>query len=127
MSYILDTHTLLWYIENDAKLSTAVKSTLENTEDPIFLSVVSLWEIAIKVNIAKLKISAPMDTLVAYLADQDISILPITPAHIARYTTLDLHHRDPFDRMIIVQAMEEELIVLGADEAFDLYDVKRVW
>jgi len=127
MGYMLDTHTLLWYVENNEKLSTIAKSTIENTDERIFISITSLWEIAIKINIGKLKISGSIDTLVTYLENQDISLLPISPTHISSYIELPLYHRDPFDRMIIVQTMEEELILLGADEAFDLYGVKREW
>ena len=81
MSYILDTHTLLWFIENDVKLSNSAKSIIESTEEAIYLSVVSLWEIAIKVNIGKLKLSSSFETLITYLQDQDIHLLPIGYNH----------------------------------------------
>lgn len=127
MSYILDTHTLLWFIENDTKLSSSAKSIIETFPKTIYVSVVSLWEIAIKVNIGKLKISASVDTLIKFLAEQDISVLPISNNHLSAYINLPLHHRDPFDRMIIVQAIASKLTVLGTDETFDQYEISREW
>ncbi|MFK7924928.1 MAG: type II toxin-antitoxin system VapC family toxin [Bacteroidia bacterium] len=123
----MDTHTLLWFIENDSKLSSSAKSIIVTYPSPIYVSVVSLWEITIKVNIGKLKISDSIDTLLQFLNDQEIEVLPISSRHLSAYINLPLHHRDPFDRMIIVQALEGRLTVLGTDEAFDLYAVNREW
>ena len=127
MSYILDTHTLLWFIENDTKLSSSAKSIIETFPKTIYVSVVSLQEIAIKVNIGKLEISASINKLLQFLTDQDIEVLPISNKHLSAYVNLPLHHRDPFDRMIIVQAIESKLTVLGTDETFDQYDISREW
>ena len=127
MSYILDTHTLLWFIENDDKLSPSAKSILENTDESLSISIASLWEIAIKINIGKLTISSSLETLINYLEDQGISILPISHSDLTEYINLPLHHRDPFDRLIIIQALQNNLTALGGDKIFDLYEVKRIW
>ncbi|MEM6342658.1 MAG: type II toxin-antitoxin system VapC family toxin [Bacteroidota bacterium] len=127
MSYILDTHTLLWFIENDNKPSSSAKSIIVNLQTPIYVSVVSIWEIVIKVNIGKFKISASIEKLLQFLDNQAIEVLPLSNKHLSVYASLPLHHRDPFDRMIIVQDMEDNLVVLGTDTVFDKYAVKRKW
>ncbi len=127
MGYILDTHTVLWFVENDPRLSPSAKSAIIHCPDTIFVSVVSIWEIVIKVNIGKLNISGPLELLLQFLADQDIEVLAISPGHLSAYLKLPLHHRDPFDRMIIVQAIDKNLTILGKDIAFDQYEVSRKW
>jgi PIN domain nuclease of toxin-antitoxin system len=100
---------------------------LESDAD-LLLSVGSLWEISIKVSVGKLTLAQPFDTFVPQqLADNDIEILPISLAHLGVVSTLPFHHRDPFDRLLIAQAMLEQMPIVSADAALDAYSVKRLW
>lgn len=128
MSYLMDTHTFLWFVNADSRLSLTAKSLLEKTNDDIYLSVASAWEIAIKVSLKKLSIPTPVaDFMTTQLKVNHFQTLPITPAHLGVLATLPFHHRDPFDRLIIAQSMAEQLSIIGKDEAFDLYRVTRIW
>lgn len=128
MRVLLDTHTFLWFITDDAHLSPLARTTLEDAATERFLSVASLWEIAVKIAIGKLALRQPF---APYIPEQvrrnGITLLPIEIAHLAQITTLPPHHRDPFDRLLIAQAMVEHLPILGADQAFDAYPISRLW
>ena len=127
MKLLLDTHTFLWFIDDNPRLSQRAKALLESDAD-LLLSVGSLWEISIKVSIGKLSLAQPFDTFVPQqLADNDIEILPISLAHLGVVSTLPFHHRDPFDRLLVAQAMTEQVPIVSADTAFDAYSVKRLW
>ena len=128
MRYLLDTHTLLWFISEDQKLSDTGHRLILDSNSEIFLSIASLWEIAIKVNIGKLALDAPFEQLFPKeLHFHKIRILDITVDNLVQLTTLPLHHQDPFDRLIVAQAIVEGIPIISKDEAFDLYDVKREW
>src|ERR1051326_373727 len=100
MKLLLDTHTFLWFIGNDPRLSPRAKALLESDADSL-LSVGSLWEIAVKVSIGKLSLAQPFDIFMAQqLADNEIELLPISLAHLGVVSALPLHHRDPFDRLL---------------------------
>lgn len=127
MKLLLDTHTFLWFIDDNPRLSARAKSLLESEVD-LLLSVGSLWELAIKVGIGKLTLAQPYDIFVPQqLRANDIEILPISLAHLGVFSTLPFHHRDPFDRLLIAQAMVENLPVVSIDTAFDAYSIKRLW
>ncbi|MGB3637803.1 MAG: type II toxin-antitoxin system VapC family toxin [Rivularia sp. (in: cyanobacteria)] len=127
MRFIIDTHTFLWFINDSPRLSTNAKSLLESDND-LWVSIASLWEIAIKVNIGKLTLPNNYENFIPeQLALNDIEILPIKMANLAIYTTLPLHHRDPYDRLLIAQAMTEKVSIISADVAFDSYFVTRIW
>ena len=126
MRYLLDTHTLLWFISEDEKLSDRAHRLILDSSSEIFLSIASLWEIAIKVNIGKLALDKPFNQLFPDEPDSHgIEILDITIDSLVQLTALPSHHRDPFDRLIIAQAMVEGIPIISKDEAFDLYDVER--
>lgn len=127
MTYLLDTQALIFFFENDPALSAKAKSLIEDTENQIIVSTASLWEMAIKINIGKLKPTQPLRTFFERIPIEDMELLPVEPDHILAVSSLPLHHRDPFDRIIIAQAMVENLEVIGNDVAFDDYPVKRVW
>ncbi len=126
-SYLLDTHTLLWYLENNNRLTEKVKVLLEDTNNQLFISIASIWEIAIKMNIGKLTMLKPFENLENDLQMLDIKILPINFAHTQKYLSLELPHRDPFDRILVVQCQEENLIFISADEIFDSYPIQRIF
>jgi len=123
MKILLDTHAFLWYIWGSEELGEENRKLIENPSNTKILSIASLWEIAVKVNIRKLKINVPITTLVP----SEIQILSINLNHLEVYTQLPLFHRDPFDRLIIAQAMAEDLPILSVDNKFDGYDVSTIW
>lgn len=128
MRLLLDTHSFLWFIIGSPKLSEHARALIEDEANERFLSVASLWEMAIKLSLGKLILSTPFDVLIPQqLALNGIEQLNITIDHCAAIATLPFHHRDPFDRLIIVQAMVEGMSILGSDAAFDAYPVKRLW
>jgi PIN domain nuclease of toxin-antitoxin system len=123
---LLDTHILLWFLEDDPKLPPSLKSLIENS-DSVFASMVSIWEIAIKLSINKLSLQVEFQDLPSVLDNLEIRVLPLTFADAAQYLSLPLHHRDPFDRMLIAQAMTNSLAIASADTAFDAYPIQRMW
>lgn len=128
MRYLLDTHTLLWFIADDSRLSSNARRLIEDASIEIFLSVASLWEIAIKVNIGKLTLDKPFNQLFPDELDfHRIEMLDITVESLVQLTALPHHHRDPFDRLIIAQALVENLPIIGVDEIFDAYSISREW
>ena len=128
MKVLLDTHAFLWFIMGSANLSVNARALIENPANERLLSVASLWEIAIKTSLGKLTLSAPFDELIpAQLKLNGIDLLNINVEHLSTLTTLTFHHRDPFDRLIIAQAIVEKLPVISLDGAFDAYGVTRHW
>lgn len=128
MRLLLDTHAFLWFIGGDERLSDNAKEAIANLENDVFLSAASLWEIAVKINIGKLKLPRPFSELVPeQLMQNEINILHIELSHMTRYVDLPLHHRDPFDRLIIVQAQMEEMPLVSKDEVFGSYEVDLLW
>jgi PIN domain nuclease of toxin-antitoxin system len=124
MRFLLDTHTLLWFINGDEKLSLQARSNIENPENEVYVSVASFYEIAIKLKIGKLSLSKPLDGIWHDTVSQKIIILPISKKYLLQYDAVPLlaHHRDPFDRLIIAAAMTDDLIVLTRDEKFAYYE-----
>jgi PIN domain nuclease of toxin-antitoxin system len=128
MRLLLDTHTLLWFIADDPKLSAAAKAALVDPANERLLSPASLMEIALKVRVGKLLLSAPFGVLFpAQLAVNRIQLLPLEPQHIEPLTTLALHHKDPFDRLIAGTARVENLRLVSVDKVFDAYGLTRLW
>ena len=128
MKYLLDTHTLLWFLKGDKKLSDKARRLIDNPRNEKFLSIVSLWEIAIKVSLGKLALDKPFDRLFPeQLYFNRIKVLDITVDSLIELTTLPFHHRDPFDRLIIAQALVKNFPIIGADAAFDAYGINREW
>ena len=128
MRLLLDTHAFLWFIMGSANLSVNARALIENPANERQLSVVCLWEIAIKTSLGKLTISAPFDELIpAQLMLNGIDVLNIKVDHLSTLTSLPFHHRDPFDRLIIAQAIVEKLPVISLDGVFDTYGVTRHW
>jgi PIN domain nuclease of toxin-antitoxin system len=128
MKALLDTNSFLWFISGDDKLSDTAKAFISDINNELILSTASLWEIAIKISIGKFELLQPYDKLIPNQLDEnDIRILPIALDHLTRLIDLPFHHRDPFDRLIIVQALSEELPVVTSDAIFSYYPVKRIW
>jgi PIN domain nuclease of toxin-antitoxin system len=127
LSYLLDTHTFLWAITESPDLSVDVIAILENSENQLFLSVASLWEIAIKLSIGKLRLTFPFDELPNKLAEASVSVVDIKFDHLRIVSSLPLVHRDPFDRLMVAQALSENLILLTKDELLKSYSVQTFW
>ncbi|MBC8045003.1 MAG: type II toxin-antitoxin system VapC family toxin [Rhizobacter sp.] len=126
MKFLLDTHTLPWFNEDDERLPAKTQMLIEDCKE-VYVSVVSLWEIAIKVNIGKLSLRYAFEELETKLPLLKIGVLPIAFADIKTYLSLPLHHRDPFDRMLIAQSLEHDLTLVSKESLFDVYGVKRLW
>ena len=128
MKYLLDTHTLLWFLQGDKKLSDKARRLIDSPRNEKFLSIVSLWEIAIKGSLGKLVLDKPFERLFPeQLYFNHIEVLDITVDSLIKLTTLPFHHRDPFDRLIIAQAFVEKLPIIGTDTVFDAYGINREW
>ena len=126
MVVLLDTHYLIWALDGDARLNTNALAIVRDPMIPVRVSIVSYWEIAIKLSVGKLKIRSGFEALVSRTRELGIELLPLTTDHVALVKDLPLHHRDPFDRMIISQAKHEGLRLLTADPVFKLYDVQLI-
>jgi PIN domain nuclease of toxin-antitoxin system len=128
MTLLLDTHTLLWFFWDDPQLSAPAKTAIEDPGNRKLVSVASCWEIAIKVAVRKLDLGEPSRTFLSReIARNNFDLLPITLHHATGVETLPFHHRDPFDRLLIAQALAEGVPVVSSDAAFDLYGVTRIW
>lgn len=130
MRVLLDTHTLLWYISGDDALSKICYELIENTENTVFVSTASLWEAAIKMGLGKLEVHGAhtiQELVEVGVYANQLELLGITPAHLDGVRTLPLHHRDPFDRLLIAQALSENLLLLSRDRAFSAYGVQLLW
>ena len=127
MNFLIDTHAFLWYIQASDQLSPKAADILEDPNQNLYFSIASLWEISIKMGLGKLKLDNSFHELEALLSRLSIEILPIIFADTETYLSLPLHHRDPFDRILITQAMNRSLSIITADSAFDAYAIDRVW
>jgi PIN domain nuclease of toxin-antitoxin system len=128
MKYLLDTHTFLWFINADEALSATAQSLIEDPNHDILLSIASIWEMAIKVSLGKLTMQEPFTEFVLKeMQENNIILLNVSPEHAGLVATLPFHHRDPFDRLIIAQALSEEILIIGMDAIFDAYGVERKW
>lgn len=127
MKLLLDTHTFLWFIEDSPKLTSEVKGLLES-EAELLLSTASIWEMAIKISIGKLSLPPPFDEFISeQLSKNTIELFPIRLAHLALVSTLPFYHRDPFDRLLIAQAITEQYPIVSIDDKFDKYSIRRLW
>lgn len=128
MKILLDTQAFLWLTSDAPELSVRAKKTFLDNKNEFFLSLVSIWEIAIKISINKLALVQPLEKFVPdQLQENDIKQLDIKFRHLTRITSLSFHHRDPFDRLLIAQAFEEKMPILSCDSFFDFYSVERIW
>lgn len=123
---LLDTHAFIWYSENDSKLSESIKTEIE-TADRVYISIASLWEIAIKLSIGKLSLRSNYESIEASLEPAGIILLPISFADTVQVMNLPLHHRDPFDRILIAQAINHSLTLVSCDAAFTAYPIQLRW
>jgi PIN domain nuclease of toxin-antitoxin system len=121
---LLDTHAFIWWVDDDPSLSSPARTAIADPANEVFLSVVSTWEMAIKIAIGKLTLAGPLDSLVK---TQQFKPLPIIYEHTYAVQTLPLHHRDPFDRLLIAQAVVENMELVSGDGQFAPYGVRMLW
>jgi PIN domain nuclease of toxin-antitoxin system len=125
---LLDTHSLLWSVEAPSKLSAAAMAALQDPANDRLLSAATVWELAIKVGQRKITLSIPYGQwMVTAVADLKVNILPITIEYAERQSSLPVHHKDPFDRLMIAQALVDGIPIVSADAKFDPYGVIRIW
>jgi len=128
MHLLLDSHTLIWFFKGDTRLSDRVRILIEDENNQKLISIASVWELSIKQSIGKLTFTQSIKTFIEQqLRMNDFNLLNITLDHIDGMTTLPLHHRDPFDRLLIAQAMVENIPIASADSAFDAYSIECIW
>ena len=128
MKVLVDTHCWLWALARPEALNAEAAALLGNGETEVIFSAASVWEIAIKSALGKLRVSTiDSDSLFDILEDQSITRLPILHSHARHVATLPPHHGDPFDRLLIAQAQIEKLPIMTADDQFQLYDVEMIW
>jgi PIN domain nuclease of toxin-antitoxin system len=128
MKYLLDTMVWLWSVGPIEKISNAGLEILKNGEEEVYLSAASSWEIAIKTKLGKFALPGPPTRYVPKrLAEQGIQSLSVTQSHSLKVYDLPLHHSDPFDRLIIAQALAENMVILTSDRAFKRYPVELLW
>jgi PIN domain nuclease of toxin-antitoxin system len=125
---LLDTHAFLWFLLNDPQLSATAQAVIVDPLNSVEISPASYWEIAIKIGLKKYALPEPFQAFMEReIADNDFRILPIEPKHTAVLTTMPLHHKDPFDRLLVAQAMVEGIPLVSADPRLDAYGVTRIW
>jgi PIN domain nuclease of toxin-antitoxin system len=128
MRLLLDTQAFLWFLLDDASLSVSARTLIEDPANDLEVSPATYWEIAIKICLKKYVLPEPYQVFMEReIADNDFHILPIEPRHTAVLTTLPLYHRDPFDRLIVAQAMVEGISLVSVDPHLDAYQIKRLW
>ncbi|MEA1969887.1 MAG: type II toxin-antitoxin system VapC family toxin [Thermodesulfobacteriota bacterium] len=129
MRLLLDTHTFLWFINGNPKLSGHARQLIENIENKRMLSIASLWEMSIKASIGKLRLNLTFPEMISgHIHNNAMTLLHIKPEHLDIVRSLPFHHKDPFDRLIIAQSLSENMSVLSRDEAFDDYEnMQRIW
>ena len=127
MRLILDTHALLWFQAGDRRLSKAARQAIEADAAELLISAATVWEMAIKASLGRLQLSGPVDAYIAEKVGQGYRMLAISWTHAARVEDLPWHHRDPFDRVLVAQALTERCPVVTKDRAFRKYGVEVVW
>jgi len=125
---LLDTHALLWFVLNDPKLSASARAVIADPLNEVLVSPASFWELAIKISLEKSSLNEPYEEFMnRAIQGNDMAILPIEPRHTSALIPLPRHHKDPFDRLLIAQAIVEGISVVSMDSTLDLYPITRIW
>ena len=127
MRYLLDTHTFLWLATDDLQLTAAARAIFVDNDQECFLSAASVWEMAIKSSLGKLVLAASLSHLVHGGLERGLRLLDVTASHAYLVERLPFHHRDPFDRILVAQAMHEGMHLVSCDGQLDAYAVTRIW
>jgi PIN domain nuclease of toxin-antitoxin system len=127
MKLLIDTHALIWFAEADSRLSSNAKKAIELSENSKAISMATLWEMAIKMGLGKLHLSRPLSVIIPEIEANGFDLLPIKTEHVLQIEVLPYFHRDPFDRMLIGQALAEDMVLVSNEDVFDQYGVNRLW
>jgi PIN domain nuclease of toxin-antitoxin system len=128
MRLLIDSQSLIWYVDQDHLLSSAAHSAMTDPNNDLLLSAATIWEISIKVGLKKLSLSMPYKQWITKaIADLGMTVLPITVEYADVQAGLPRHHRDPFDRLLVAQAQVESMALVSADTGFDPYGIDRLW
>ncbi len=128
MDILLDTQALLWALSDDRRLSNRSREAWLDPTNSLFFSMAGYWEIALKINIGKLELAPDWNRIIENeMRRNNIRFLPVCAEHCNCVATLPLHHRDPFDRMMIAQALIESMTVMSADRQFSQYEIDIIW
>lgn len=128
MQLLLDTHTFLWWVFDDPKLSATAKNVISDAHNTSYVSAASAWELAIKAGQGKLKLSSPVsEFLPRHLRINGFTLLDLKLEHLVSVEQLPAHHKDPFDRLLVVQAQTEKMHLVSGDVALDQYEIERLW
>ena len=127
MRYLLDTHTVIWYLDESHRLPQGMEEVIDNSDNRIYVSSVSLWETAIKINLGKLELNSTFNEFLNKVRDSDFDILQIEDAYLKSLSLLPSIHKDPFDRLLISTALAENLTIITADENVRKYSVPCIW
>jgi PIN domain nuclease of toxin-antitoxin system len=127
MRYLLDTHAVIWLFEDSPQMPSEIKELVKCPENEIYIHSVSLWEMAIKLDLGKLKLQLTLEELISDIKKSDFEILQIESEYFKKLSSLPFIHKDPFDRLLIASALCEELTIITIDENIQKYDVPWVW
>ena len=128
MNVLLDTHAFLWFVEDSPHLSIVARQLIEKDDIQPYLSIASLWEMAIKISLGKLTLATPFEQFIPHQLElNSINLLNVSIEHTSAIANLPFHHRDPFDRLLAVQARIEKLALISTDSIFDAYGIERIW
>ena len=125
--YLIDTHTAMWFFNGDIKLSKTANEIIYDFSNPIYMSIASAWDVAIKLSIGKLDIVSNTADFLRDAETNKIIILPIVPASLTVLESLPMIHRDPFDRLLIATAIAEQMTLITDDENIKKYEVSQIW
>jgi len=125
-SILLDTHIFIWLAEDDSNLPVSIRDAIENT-DNVFVSIARFWEISIKIKIAKLSLLSDFNDIESSFESTRFKLLPISLKDTIQLCNLPLYHKDPFDRILVAQAINHSLVLISRDPAFDAYPIQRLW
>jgi PIN domain nuclease of toxin-antitoxin system len=125
---LIDTHVFIWYVQNSEILPRLVAALINDGRNDVLFSIASVWEMAIKQSTGKLNLGVPYASFIEeQMRLNNMELLPVRLEHLEVVTTLPFHHRDPFDRLLIAQAIVEEIVLISADSVFSLYQVQSMW
>jgi PIN domain nuclease of toxin-antitoxin system len=127
MDYLLDTHTVIWFFNGDDKLSENAKQLILKPEDRMFISIASVWEVAIKISLKKLAFPGNTKGFLDLIDDNGFELLPLDRKYILELEKLDFFHRDPFDRILVATAISEKMCIITTDTNIRLYPVNCSW
>ena len=127
MNLLVDTHAMLWFVDGDERLSLKARQAIEDPGTKNYISIASWWEMAIKCSLGKLQLAKQVERFMAERVDEGFRVLSIEMRHLPGLATLPFHHRDPFGRLIICQALAEGMPVCTGDSHFAAYGIRQIW